>query len=80
MTPHSGPHVWNSLPTEIRHSCNNLLQFKSKLKTFLFQHAVLNPSVDPYPMRDLTNTLYSTTTTTTVHKNIPDYQNQANNN
>ena len=33
----SGPHVWNSLPTEIRQSCNNLLQFKSKLKTFLFQ-------------------------------------------
>ena len=33
----SGPHVWNSLPTEIRQSCNNLFQFKSKLKTFLFQ-------------------------------------------
>ena len=32
----SGPHVWNSLPTEIRQSCNNLLQFKSKLKTLLF--------------------------------------------
>ena len=30
----SGPHVWNSLPTEIRQSCNNLLQLKSKLKTF----------------------------------------------
>ena len=30
----SGPHVWNSLPTEIRQSCNNLLQFKSKLKHF----------------------------------------------
>ena len=35
----SGPHVWNSLPTEIRQSCNNLLQFKSKLKTFLFQQS-----------------------------------------
>ena len=33
----SGPHVWNSLPSEIRQSCNNILQFKSKLKTFLFQ-------------------------------------------
>ena len=28
----SGPHVWNSLPTEIRQSCINLFQFKSKLK------------------------------------------------
>ena len=35
----SGPPVWNSLPTEIRQSCNNLLQFKSKLKTFLFQQS-----------------------------------------
>ena len=35
----SGPHVWNSLTTEIRQSCNNLLQFKSKLKTFLFQQS-----------------------------------------
>ena len=33
------PQVWNSLPTEIRQSCNNLLQFKSKLKTFLFQQS-----------------------------------------
>ena len=35
----SGPHAWNSLPTEIRQSCNNLLQFKSKLKIFLFQQS-----------------------------------------
>ena len=35
----SGPHVWNSLPNEIRQSCNNLFQFKSKLKTFLFQQS-----------------------------------------
>ena len=35
----SGPHVWNSLPTEIRQSCNNLLQFKSKLNTFLFKQS-----------------------------------------
>ena len=35
----SGPHVWNSFPTEIRQSCNNLFQFKSKLKTFLFQQS-----------------------------------------
>ena len=35
----SGPHVWNSHPTKIRQSCNNLLQFKSKLKTFLFQQS-----------------------------------------
>ena len=35
----AGPHVWNSLPTEIRQSCNNRLQFKSKLKTFLFQQS-----------------------------------------
>ena len=52
-----GPHVWNSLPTEIRQSCNNLLQFKSKLKTFLFQQswALL---WNPYLMRGLTNTHY----------------------
>ena len=53
----SGPYVWNSLPTEIRQSCNNLLQFKSKLKTFLFQQS-LSPFVDTYLMRDLTNALY----------------------
>ena len=35
----SGPHLWNSLPTEIWKSCNNLLQFKSKLKTFSFQQS-----------------------------------------
>ena len=35
----SGPHVWNSFPTEIRQSSNNLLLFKRKLKTFLFQHS-----------------------------------------
>ena len=35
----SGPHVWNSLPTEIRQSLNNLLLFKSKLKTVLFQQS-----------------------------------------
>ena len=33
----SGPHVWNSLSSKIRQSCDNLLQFKSKLKTFLFK-------------------------------------------
>ena len=35
----SGPHVWNSLPTEIRKLSKNLLQFKSKLKTFLFRQS-----------------------------------------
>ena len=35
----SGPHVWNSLPSEIRLLSNNLLQFKGKLKTFLFQQS-----------------------------------------
>ena len=35
----SGPYMWNSLPTEIRQSSNNLLQFKSKLKTFLLQQS-----------------------------------------
>ena len=35
----SGPYIWNSLPTKISHLSNNLLQFKSKLKTFLFQQS-----------------------------------------
>ena len=35
----SGPHVWNSLPTEIRQFSNSLSKFKSKLKTFLFQQS-----------------------------------------
>ena len=30
-----GPHVWNSLPQDLRH-CSTLLSFKAKLKTFLF--------------------------------------------
>ena len=29
-----GPHIWNNLPQDIRHS-NSLLSFKNKLKTFL---------------------------------------------
>ena len=30
-----GPHIWNSLPQDLRH-CSTLLFFKAKLKTFLF--------------------------------------------
>ena len=30
-----GPHIWNSLPQDLRH-CSNLSTFKAKLKTFLF--------------------------------------------
>ena len=32
---HFGPHIWNNLPQDIRHSAT-LSSFKSKLKTFLF--------------------------------------------
>ena len=30
-----GPHIWNSLPQDLRH-CSTLSSFKTKLKTFLF--------------------------------------------
>ena len=30
-----GPHIWNSLPQDLRH-CSTLPSFKAKLKTFLF--------------------------------------------
>ena len=30
-----GPHIWNSLPQDLRH-CSTLLSFKAKLKIFLF--------------------------------------------
>ena len=30
-----GPHIWNSLPQDLRH-CSTLSSFKAKLKTFLF--------------------------------------------
>ena len=30
-----GPHIWNSLPQDLRH-CSTLSAFKAKLKTFLF--------------------------------------------
>ena len=30
-----GPHIWNSLPQDLRH-CSTLSHFKAKLKTFLF--------------------------------------------
>ena len=33
----SGPRLWNSLPLDLRQSRGNLMQFKKKLKTFLFQ-------------------------------------------
>ena len=32
---HFGPHIWNNLPQDIRHSAT-LSSFKSLLKTFLF--------------------------------------------
>ena len=32
---HFGPHIWNNLPQDIRHSAT-LFSFKSKLKTFFF--------------------------------------------
>ena len=33
--PCFGPHIWNSLPQDLRH-CSTLSCFKAKLKTFLF--------------------------------------------
>ena len=33
----SGPQLWNSLPLDVRQSRENLMQLKTKLKTFLFQ-------------------------------------------
>ena len=30
-----GPHIWNSLPQDLRH-CSTLSSFKAKLRTFLF--------------------------------------------
>ena len=30
-----GPHIWNSLPQDLRH-CATLSSFKARLKTFLF--------------------------------------------
>ena len=33
----SGPQLWNSLPLDVRQSRHTLMQFKMKLKTFLFQ-------------------------------------------
>ena len=33
----SGPQLWNSLPLDVRQSRDNSMQFKMKLKTFLFQ-------------------------------------------
>ena len=30
-----GPHIWNSLPQDLRH-CSTLSSFKAKMKTFLF--------------------------------------------
>ena len=30
-----GPHIWNSLPQDLRH-CSTQSSFKAKLKTFLF--------------------------------------------
>ena len=60
----SGPHVWNSLPTEIRQSCNNLLQLKSKLKTFLFQQSRV--LLWFHILWGALQILYTTTTTTTT--------------
>ena len=66
----SGPHMWNSLPTEIRQSCNNLLQFKSKLKTFLFQQSWM-PFCGSISNEGALQILYTTTTTTsTRHRAI----------
>ena len=33
-----GPHIWNSLPQDLRH-CSTLSSFKTKLKTFLFSQS-----------------------------------------
>ena len=35
IVPCFGPHIWNSLPQDLRH-CSTLSSFKAKLKTFLF--------------------------------------------
>jgi len=32
----AGPKLWNSLPTELRHTDINFQRFKRQLKTFLF--------------------------------------------
>ena len=67
----SGPvHVWNSLPTEIRQSCNNLSQFKSKLKTFLFQQSWALLWIHIW--WGALQILYTITTTTTIliHANL----------
>ena len=46
--PCFGPHIWNSLPQDLRH-CSTLSSFKAKLKTFLFSHYFC-PNQYQYPV------------------------------
>ena len=43
-----GPHIWNSLPQDLRH-CSTLSSFKAKLKTFLFSQ-YFHPNYYQYPV------------------------------
>ena len=43
-----GPHIWNSLPQDLRH-CSTLSSFKAKLKTFLFSQ-YFHPNWYQYPV------------------------------
>ena len=43
-----GPHIWNSLPQDLRH-CSTLSSFKTKLKTFLFSQ-YFHPNYYQYPV------------------------------
>ena len=43
-----GPHIWNSLPQDLRH-CSTLSSFKAKLKTFLFSQ-YFHPNLYQYPV------------------------------
>ena len=42
------PHIWNSLPQDLRH-CSTLSSFKTKLKTFLFSQ-YFHPNYYQYPV------------------------------
>ena len=44
-----GPHVWNSLPQDLRLHCSTLSSFTAKLKTFLFSQ-YFHPDSYQYPV------------------------------
>ena len=47
-----GPHIWNSLPQDLRH-CATLSSFKAKLKTFLFSQ-YFHPTTSNFTSSPLT--------------------------